>query len=69
MRRIPIVLLSRSYWSSVINFERLVEAGTVDRADLELFSYADDAEGAWQELLRLGLQSGPRPPGLPSVSG
>ena len=67
MRRVPIVLVSRSYWSSVINFERLVQDGAVDRADLELFSYADDAEGAWQELVRLGLQSGPRPPGLPSI--
>jgi uncharacterized protein (TIGR00730 family) len=68
MRRVPIVLLSRSYWSSVINFERLVQEGAVDRADLDLFSYADDAEGAWKELVRKGLQSGPRPPGLPSVS-
>jgi len=68
MRRVPIVLMGRSYWSNVINFERLVQEGTVDNIDLELFSYADDAEGAWQELLRLGLQFGPRPPGLPSLS-
>ena len=63
MRRVPIVLVSRSYWSSIINFERLVQDGAVDRADLELFSYADDAEGAWQELVRLGLQSGPKTTG------
>jgi uncharacterized protein (TIGR00730 family) len=68
MRRVPIVLMGRSYWSNVINFERLVQEGTVDNFDLELFSYADDAEDAWQELLRLGLQFGPRPPGLPSLS-
>src|SRR5215813_11907786 len=67
MRRVPIVLMGRAYWSNVINFERLVQEGTVDNVDLELFSYADDAEGAWQELLRLGLQFGPRPPGLPSL--
>ena len=68
MRRVPIVLVGRSYWSNVINFERLIQEGTVDRADLELFSNADDAASAWQELVRLGLQSGPRPPGLPSMS-
>ena len=68
MRRVPIVLMGRSYWSNVINFERLVQEGMVDNTDLDLFCYADDAEGAWQELLRLGLQSGPRPPGLPSLS-
>jgi len=39
----------------------------IDRADLELFSFADDAEGAWTELLRLGLRTGPRPPGYPST--
>jgi uncharacterized protein (TIGR00730 family) len=68
MRRVPIVLMGRSYWSNVINFGRLVQEGTVDNIELDLFSYADDAEGAWQELLRLGLQFGPRPPGLPSLS-
>jgi uncharacterized protein (TIGR00730 family) len=68
MRRVPIVLMGRSYWSNVINFERLVQEGMVDNTDLDLFCYADDAEGAWQELLRLDLQFGPRPPGLPSLS-
>jgi uncharacterized protein (TIGR00730 family) len=68
MRRVPIVLVGHSYWSGVINFERLVQEGTVELADLKLFHYADDAESAWQELTRIGLQSGPRPPGLPSVS-
>ena len=67
MRRVPIVLVDRSYWSSLINFETLVRHGAVARADLELFSYADDAEDAWRELVKLGLQSGPRPPGLPSI--
>jgi hypothetical protein len=35
-------------------------------ADLDLFSYADDAEDAWHELVRRGLNGGPRPPGYPS---
>ena len=50
-----------------INFEFLAQEGMVAPGDLELFSYASDAEGAWQELTRLGLVSGPRPPGLPSL--
>jgi uncharacterized protein (TIGR00730 family) len=66
MHRIPIVLVNRTYWSGVINFEALVHEDMIATADLELFSYADNAEGAWQELARLGLRSGPRPPGLPS---
>ena len=53
--RIPIVLVDRDYWQSVIDFERLVEFGMVDRADLALFGFAEDAEGIWSELLTRGL--------------
>ena len=53
--RIPIVLVDRDYWRSVIDFERLVEFGMVDAADLDLFGFAQDAEGIWSELLARGL--------------
>jgi uncharacterized protein (TIGR00730 family) len=64
---IPIVLVDKSYWTRVINFLTLVEEEMVAPADLDLFSYADDAEGAWRELVRRGLNTGPRPPGYPSI--
>jgi uncharacterized protein (TIGR00730 family) len=67
MHRIPVVMVDRDYWSQAINFEHLVRAGMVDRADLELFSFADDAEGAWTALLQRGLRTGPRPTGYPST--
>src|SRR5580704_6217251 len=59
MPPVPVVLVDRSYWTRAINFETLVAEGMIDRTDLELFSYADDAEQAWQQLVRLGLKSGP----------
>jgi uncharacterized protein (TIGR00730 family) len=68
MHPVPIVLLDKSYWTRVVNFDALVEEGTVASADLDLFSYADDAEGAWRELVRRGLNTGPRPAGFPSKS-
>jgi uncharacterized protein (TIGR00730 family) len=64
---IPIVLVDKSYWTRVINFMTLVEEEMVTPADLDLFSYADDAEVAWRELVRRGLNTGPRPPGYPSI--
>ena len=66
MHRIPVVLVDRDYWSKVVNFEHLAQEGMVAPEDLKLFSSADDAEGAWSELERLGLIIGPRPPGYPS---
>lgn len=67
MHRIPVVLFDPGYWGKVVNFEHLVEKGMIAREDLALFSSAEDAESAWSELLRLGLNTGPRPPGLPSL--
>ena len=66
MPAIPIVLVEKAYWSRVINFKTLIEEGMIAQADLDFFSYADDAEGAWDELVRRGLNSGPRPAGYPS---
>jgi uncharacterized protein (TIGR00730 family) len=66
MPTIPVVLVEKPYWSRVINFTTLVEEGMIAQADLDLFSYADDAEDAWHELVRRGLSSGPRQPGYPS---
>jgi uncharacterized protein (TIGR00730 family) len=54
--RIPIILVDRNYWQSVINFDRFIECGMIDRADLELFGFAEDAEGIWTELLARGLK-------------
>jgi hypothetical protein len=50
-----------------MNFETLAEERMIDRSDLDLFSYAVDGEGAWQELVRRGVKAGPRPPGYASV--
>jgi len=68
MRRIPVVLVDKSYWTSIVNFERLAEEEMISPGDLDLFSYAEDAEGAWNALVRVGLKPGPRPPGFPSLA-
>ena len=60
-------LLIDRYWTRVISFETLAEEGMIERTNLDLFSYADNAEDAWRELVRRGLKAGPRPPGYPST--
>jgi uncharacterized protein (TIGR00730 family) len=54
---VPIVLMGRSYWRRLVNFDALVEDGMVDAPDLTLFSFADTAEEAWSELLAHGLKA------------
>lgn len=52
---IPVVLFDEPYWRSVINFEKLVEHGAIDAADLTLFRFADTAETTWDTLVEQGL--------------
>ena len=66
MHRIPVVLVDGDYWNKVIHFDHLAHEGMIAPEDLKMFSFADDAESAWSELTRLGLNTGPRPPGYPS---
>jgi len=55
---IPVVLFDRTYWNSVINFDTLVEHGTISPGDLDLFKYAETAEETWDRLLECGLEPG-----------
>jgi uncharacterized protein (TIGR00730 family) len=66
MPPVPVILVDKSYWTRVINFEALAADGMIDPSDLDLFSFADDPEEAWQKLVECGLKAGPRPPGYPS---
>ena len=52
---LPVVLFGRAYWREVVNFEALFEHGMVSIEDLALFEIVDDAEAAWESLLRRGL--------------
>lgn len=53
---IPIVLFDEAYWKSAVSFEVLVSHGLINREDLDLFSFADDAEQIWSRLLEAGLR-------------
>jgi hypothetical protein len=39
----------------VISFEAMLEAGTIDKSDLDLFEFAESAEEIWARLLALGM--------------
>jgi uncharacterized protein (TIGR00730 family) len=53
-KRICIVVYGKDYWDRVINFQALVDAGTISPKDLELFHWANTPEEAF-ECLRADL--------------
>ena len=56
---LPILLVDEDYWTSVVDFNKFVEAGTIDADDLDLFCFAETAEEAWCKLLDHGLMGVP----------
>ncbi|MGD9806281.1 MAG: LOG family protein [Hyphomicrobiaceae bacterium] len=53
----PVVLFGRDYWNKVLNFDALVDYGTINEGDLELFDIVDDAEEGWAACVRRGLDA------------
>ena len=47
---VPIFLFGSAFWKRLINFDVLVEEGTISEADLKLFRYVDDPLQAWEGL-------------------
>ena len=45
---IPVLLFGRAFWQRIINFEALVEEGTISPKDLALFTYVETADEAWE---------------------
>ena len=48
---IPIVLISKEYWTNVVNFAFLAKEKFIKEEDMDLFSFANDAEEAWKDIL------------------
>ena len=47
---VPILLYGSDYWKRLINLDMLVEEGTINPEDLEILSYVDTPEDAWQNI-------------------
>ncbi len=47
MKRIPILLYGRDFWTRVIDFEALADEGVIAHRDLDLISWVETAEDGW----------------------
>ena len=41
-KRLPIVLYGKEFWEKVVNWDYLVDIGTISPEDLDLFHISDD---------------------------
>jgi uncharacterized protein (TIGR00730 family) len=67
-KKILVVIYGSQYWKSLINFEAMIDAGTISAGDLDLFRMVDSPEEGF-EFLRDGLVKyhlGPQQPKAPA---
>jgi len=50
VQTIPVLLFGQAFWERVINFDALVEEGTIASKDLKLFEYVETAAEAWEKI-------------------
>ncbi len=50
MRPIPFLLFGREFWENVINWQALVDAGTISASDLDLFRFVETAAEAVEAI-------------------
>ena len=48
IERMPFLLFGEEFWKRVINFDTLIEEGTISPEDVEIFRYVETAEEAWR---------------------
>jgi uncharacterized protein (TIGR00730 family) len=46
----PILFFGEEFWRKVVNFEALVDEGVIAERDLELFSFVETADEAWERI-------------------
>jgi len=51
-KRLPIVLYGSEFWNSVVNWEYLVECGTISEEDLDLFHISDNVDDAYDYIIK-----------------
>ena len=47
---VPIVLFGTAYWKRLFNTDVMLEEGVISPQDLELFTYVDEPEAAWEVI-------------------
>ena len=53
IKPLPVLIFGREFWKRIINFDALVEEGTISPEDIDLFKYVESAEEAWEIISRI----------------
>jgi uncharacterized protein (TIGR00730 family) len=49
-KEMKVIVYDRNYWQQIINFDKLVELGTISESDLKLFDFCDSVDEAYDKI-------------------
>lgn len=49
-KKMPVLIYGKAYWESLLNFQVMLDHGTIEEKDLDLFYLCDDPEEAFEYL-------------------
>ena len=52
VKPLPVLLFGKEWWTKLIDFQFLVDEGTISPQDLDLFQFVETAEEAWEIISR-----------------
>jgi uncharacterized protein (TIGR00730 family) len=52
IKRLPILFFGRDYWGRIVDFEAMADEGVIAHDDLDLFTFCETAEQAWECVCR-----------------
>ena len=58
IKPIPVVLVGEAYWRRAVDMDFLVDEGTIDPEDRDLFWFAETAQDIWNGILHWYETSG-----------
>ncbi|WJY17508.1 TIGR00730 family Rossman fold protein [Alteriqipengyuania flavescens] len=50
MKKMPILLFGKDFWTRVVDFEAIADEGTISHKDLGLFQWCETADEAWAAI-------------------
>jgi len=48
MKEMPVLLFGKEFWTKIIDWDALSDAGTISADDIKLFQFVETAAEAWQ---------------------
>ena len=57
IKRLPILMFGREFWTRVVNFHALAQEGMINAEDIDLFRYVETAEEAWDAIAQYYRQN------------